>query len=258
MINVLIVEDDPMVAMLNSQYLSQIRGFSCVGKASSLDEAKSLLGSLKVDLVLLDIYMMGDNGLDLLSDVSATTSGTDVIMISAASDGASIGHALRHGAIDYLIKPFTFERFSQALERYRCGKALLSPEASLNQAQVDQWLGGSAGRPPVTMQSPSAAQELNAATHPEAAPSFMPQLYPDHEELPKGLTPATLQLVAEGVAENDGEWFSTRELADRIGISRISTRKYLEHLLMLKQLEARQQYQSSGRPLTQYRTPQKR
>lgn len=255
MINVLIVEDDPMVAMLNSQYLSQISGFSCVGKASSLHEAKSLLGSLKVDLVLLDIYMMGDNGLDLLSDVSATMSGTDVIMISAATDGASIGHALRHGAIDYLIKPFTFDRFSQALERYRCGKALLSPEASLCQAQVDQWLGGAGV---VSMQSPSAAQESKAATHPEAAPPLTPHSSPPQDELPKGLTPATLQLVSEGVAENGGEWFSTRELADRIGISRISTRKYLEHLLMLKQLEARQQYQSSGRPLTQYRTPQKK
>lgn len=255
MINVLIVEDDPMVAMLNSQYLSQISGFSCVGKASSLDEAKLQLKRLKVDLVLLDIYMMGDNGLDLLSDVTSKTPGIDVIMISAATDGASIGHALRHGAIDYLIKPFTLERFRQALERYLCSKELMSPEASLCQTQVDQWLGGAQ---PASLQSPSFAQPLKEALHPETSPPFLPQPFPGQEELPKGLTPATLQLVAEGIAKTGGDWFSTRELADHIGISRISTRKYLEHLLTLKQLETRQQYQSSGRPLSQYRTPQKR
>ncbi|MHA7966826.1 response regulator [Paenibacillus sp. CAU 1782] len=252
MINVLIVEDDPMVAMLNSQYLSQISGFDCVGKASSLNEADSLLRRLNVDLVLLDIYLMGDNGLDLLSGLTSKTPGIDVIMISAAADGASIGRALRHGAIDYLIKPFTFERFRQALERYSGGKELMSPEVSLCQAQVDQWL---VGEGPNSLQNPSSAPLLKSASRPETSPPYQPQSFLRQAELPKGLTPATLQLVAEGIAETGGKWFSTRELADHIGISRISTRKYLEHLLSLKQLATRQQYQSTGRPLSQYRTP---
>jgi two-component system response regulator DcuR len=58
MINVLVVDDDAMVAELNRCYIGQIPGFSCCGVASNLQQAKERLanGRPPVDLILLDIY----------------------------------------------------------------------------------------------------------------------------------------------------------------------------------------------------------
>ena len=121
MINVLIVDDDPMVAELNRRYLEQVDGFRWQGSVSTIQAAKQMLleGDAPIDLVLLDIYMQKDNGLDLLPVIRQMPNNVDVIMISSASDMPAIKKALRYGVVDYLIKPFQFTRFQEALSAYR-------------------------------------------------------------------------------------------------------------------------------------------
>lgn len=85
MINVLIVEDDPMVGELNKRYLSQIEGFQLKGIASSFQSALHILGEHHIDLILLDIYMPGKNGLELLTELRAQNEAVDVIVISASA-----------------------------------------------------------------------------------------------------------------------------------------------------------------------------
>lgn len=59
MINVLIIDDDAMVAELNRRYVAQIPGFQCCGTASTLEKAKEIIfnSDTPIDLILLDIYM---------------------------------------------------------------------------------------------------------------------------------------------------------------------------------------------------------
>ena len=57
MIRVLIVEDDPMVAQLNKQFLAKIEGYTLVAMANSVAEARERLTTEVIDLVLLDVYM---------------------------------------------------------------------------------------------------------------------------------------------------------------------------------------------------------
>lgn len=114
MIRVLIVEDDPMVAEFNKHYLEQIGGFALRGIAASVDEGLKLLEKKEIDLILLDIFMPGLSGLELLSQIRKMGKGVDVIVVSAAADSYSIKKALQYGAVDYLIKPFEFERFREA------------------------------------------------------------------------------------------------------------------------------------------------
>ena len=71
--------------------------------------------SQPVDLVLLDVYMQQDNGLDLLPVIRASGRPIDVIMISSAADAATIQTSIHYGVVDYLIKPFQFPRFEEAL-----------------------------------------------------------------------------------------------------------------------------------------------
>ncbi len=121
MINVLVVDDDAMVAELNRCYIGQIDGFICCGTASTLLQAKERLLQTDpaVDLILLDIYMQQENGLDLLPELRSAGRPIDVIIISSAADAATIKTSLNYGVVDYLIKPFQFSRFEEALTGWR-------------------------------------------------------------------------------------------------------------------------------------------
>ena len=118
MINVLVVEDDPMVAQLHEHYLSQIKGLQLCDIAGNGDSALKLLRQIKYDLIILDVFMPTMDGLQLLAKIRENGYDVDVIIVSAANDKDKIKLALRLGAGDYIIKPFEFERFNLALNNY--------------------------------------------------------------------------------------------------------------------------------------------
>lgn len=73
----------------------------------------------EIDLVLLDVYMQQDSGLDLLPTIRESGRAIDVIMITSAADAATVQTAMHYGVVDYLIKPFQFPRFEEALTTWR-------------------------------------------------------------------------------------------------------------------------------------------
>lgn len=224
MINVLIVEDDPMVAEFNKRYLKEIDGFFLVGVAHSVNEATKIINSKKVDLMLLDVYMPGENGLTLLSKIREEKRELDVILITAASDVDKILTALRYGAVDYLIKPFEFERFQQALTSYQNKHLYLNQQSKMKQKDLDELL--------------LAKQNEYAAAEP---------LKP----LPKGLSRKTLNTVFDAVKRQGNTPFSTDEIAEVTDISRVSIRKYLKFLNDIYVIDKTLTY-GIGRPLYSY------
>ncbi len=226
MINVLIVDDDPMVAELNRRYLEQVEGFRWQGSVSTIQAAKQMLleGDAPIDLVLLDIYMQKDNGLDLLPVIRQMPNNVDVIMISSASDMPAIKKALRYGVVDYLIKPFQFTRFQEALSAYREEHQLLEQNEALNQSELDTLIRRNNSR-----------------------------VAPDKTKLPKGLTKLTLQSVWDWVKQSRKQAFSTEEMAAEIGISRVSCRKYLVYMAEIGVLDTDIFYGSVGRPVYLYK-----
>jgi response regulator of citrate/malate metabolism len=209
MIKVLIVEDDPMVAEFNKRYLKEIKGFSLSGIVHNVKDAKEFLEKEKVNLILLDVYMPGMNGLELLYFIREQKMAVDVILITAAADTEKIQTSLRLGAADYLIKPFEFERFSQAMEKYKDKSSLLDRKQILNQEDLDDRIFQGDQR---------ASGELT-------------------QSLPKGLTNSTLQNIINVIKSKDGTLFSTDEVAESTCISRVSVRKYLKYLTQLGVLE---------------------
>ncbi|MDV2686448.1 response regulator [Alkalihalophilus lindianensis] len=221
MINVLILDDDPMVAAFNKQYLQEVKGFHLIGLAKSFDEAKRLLEENEVQLLLLDIYMAGKNGLDLLQYIRKETEyDVDVILVTAADDVDSIQTALRYGAVDYIIKPFEFERFNKALTTYREKHSILSAQQSLQQEELDA--------------------------------RILHQNEKKHMSLPKGLTPNTLQVIVAAIIEKESESFTTDEIAEAVQISRVSVRKYIKYLKEIGALAERMTYGAIGRPFYVY------
>ncbi|RNF38988.1 response regulator [Planococcus salinus] len=225
MIKVMIVEDDPMVAALNRQYVEQLEGFAVVASSSNAKEAEKVLAKTEVNLLLLDIHMPGMDGIDFLREIREERLDLDVILITAASEIGRIQQALRLGAVDYLIKPFEFSRFQEALTQYRSQYAKLEDKGKISQQDLDRML------------------------HKKSQPgSGSPKL----QSLPKGLTKTTLSRISEVILSKGTEAFSTEEIAEASQISRVSIRKYLKFLTQIGYLEETLIY-GVGRPIYQYR-----
>ncbi|MFB5663290.1 response regulator [Alteribacillus sp. HJP-4] len=222
MIRTLIVEDDPMVSKFNRIYLEKMEGFKAVGFAEDVETARTFMQKHKVDLLLLDVYMKEETGLDFLMELRSQGSPVDAIVITAANDNYSVQTALRYGAVDYLIKPFDFERFKGALLQYREQQLLMNHADSVKQEDLDPFLY-------------NTQKEVRT-----------------EEDLPKGLTELTLSRIAVFIEEANPNNFSAREVSEATGISQVSVRKYLHYLHKKNILNAEVIYQETGRPLHQY------
>ena len=117
-IRVVIAEDDLQIAEIQKRFLERIEGFELVGIAHGLTEARDLVDVLKPELLLLDIQFPSGTGLDLLRELRADKSTTDVILITAAKEVDTLREALRGGVFDYILKPLVFERLQEALSNY--------------------------------------------------------------------------------------------------------------------------------------------
>ncbi|PXL62729.1 two-component system response regulator DcuR [Klebsiella variicola] len=224
MFNVLIVDDDPMVADLNRLFISRVADFHCCGGAATIGDAKAMLSHLaQVDLLLLDVYMQQENGLDLLPALRADGRNIDVIMMTSAADTLTLQTALHYGVVDYLIKPFQFSRFEEALQAWRKKREVTQAKSCYAQADID------------TLLRRGIPQQESA------------------RRLPKGLTPQTLRLVCQWIDDHQARDFSTNELAAALQISRVSCRKYLIWLEQINVLFTTNHYGITGRPEYRYR-----
>ncbi len=223
MIEVLIIEDDPMVRDINSKFLSKIAGFSLIGAVGSLEEARQLIQKRLEEptLVLLDVFLPRENGIDFLKWLRKENANADVILITADKTTERIQEAFRYGAVDYLIKPFSFERFREALGQFKERRAVFKKRIEMDQVMLDQLL----------MSNVETGEE---------------------EVLAKGLNRLTYKLVCEAVENRSGD-FSAEELAEEIKIARVTVRRYLEYLERDGKLEKMIEYGKVGRPQHKYR-----
>jgi response regulator of citrate/malate metabolism len=216
MIRTLIVEDDALVAEVHASYVERVPGFVVAGVAHRATEALEILAARPVDLVLLDFHLPDVKGLEMLRALRARSRApVDVIAVTAARDPESIRQAIAHGVAQYLVKPFAFATFADKLERYARYRAGVEDAAEATQADVDALLGtlrGSAGR-----------------------------------TLPKGLNATTLDNVCSALRDA-GEPLTASEVAGRCGLSRVTARRYLEHLAVEGAVDLSMRYGGTGRP----------
>ena len=138
MIRILVVEDDPMVGKFHEHYIKQLKDFELIDTARTSEQALKFLEKQSYDLVLLDIFMPGIDGLQLLKEIRNKNFNVDVIVISAANEKEQIQTAMRFGAVDYIIKPFEFERFNLALNNYKLRRTNLENLTQVKQEDLDK------------------------------------------------------------------------------------------------------------------------
>lgn len=115
-LRVLVVDDEPMARARLRRMLGAEHGVHILGECSNGEEAAAALSNLKPDVVFLDIQMPGMDGFGTLHHAAATWR-PHVVFVTAYSEHAV--DAFEHGAVDYLLKPYSRERLRLSLERAR-------------------------------------------------------------------------------------------------------------------------------------------
>ncbi|WP_069814275.1 response regulator [Streptomyces sp. TP-A0874] len=229
MTEVLVVDDDFMVAKLHSRFVAALEGFAVAGVAHSGAEALRAAERLRPDLVLLDVYLPDMDGISVLRELRAaeerragadgSVHHADALFITAARDAHVVRAALRAGAVHYLIKPFNRTALQEQLRHVATLRSRLDRLGEASQEDIDQIFGP---RPPGS------------------------------RGLPKGLAAPTAELVARTLRHH-AAGLSASECAEAGALSRVSARRYLEYFAATGRAEVTLRYGGTGRPERRYR-----
>ncbi|GAA1891227.1 response regulator [Streptantibioticus ferralitis] len=223
MIQVLVVEDDPVAAAAHRMYVERLPDFEVAAVAHSGAEALRFLDRRAVDLILLDLHLPDGHGLQVVRSLRAAGHTADVIAVTSARDLDVVRQAVSVGVVQYLLKPFTFPALRDRMERWaRFRDELAGGGEASGQDEVDRALA--------VLRSSSEAATL-----------------------PKGLSAPTLDAVTAALRDAAGDGLSAGAAASTVGVSRITARRYLEHLVETGRAVRSPQYGQVGRPELCYR-----
>ena len=221
MYKVLIVEDDPMVAMINEQYIKRNKNFEIVGNCNNGLSALDFIENNTVDLLILDVFMPKMDGFETLRQIRNKQITVDAIMVTAANERESLEEALHLGIVDYLVKPFTFDRFQMALEKYIAQNNALKDIETLNQKNIDHIFDNSRKK--------------------------------SNDLFPKGIQERTLIIIMEYLNSNKGKWFTGDEIAEKVNLTGVTVRRYMNYLAESGRVVSEMNYETGGRPCMKYK-----
>jgi response regulator of citrate/malate metabolism len=118
----IIVEDEPLAQKVLENYISQVDALKLVAKCQNIEEAFNTLMSGQVDIIFLDLNLNTENGLELIRRSSALRKTRYYVIITSAISPRNLhdSHTFDLSSIqliDYLTKPFSYERFESAIQK---------------------------------------------------------------------------------------------------------------------------------------------
>ena len=214
---ILIVDDDPMVAHINLKFANKA-GYEDVDTAADIESAKERLKQGDIDLVLLDVYLPTGKGTEILKWIRQENLSTDAILITADRSSETVEESMNFGAVDYLIKPFDFDRFQLAMEKFERKRNGFVGKKSVEQDDIDS----------IFFESVSRNDKVKNI-------------------LEKGMSEKTYTAILNAIKAIDAS-VTAEDLGDKLGISRVSVRRYLEFMESRGILEMKPIYGKKGRP----------
>jgi response regulator of citrate/malate metabolism len=226
---VLILEDEQVTADTYVEYLARTGGFEVVHVSPTARDALGFLaeqmrrrGSFGVDVVLLDMNLPDGHGLDVLRQMRSAGFTGGVLALTASTELRTIRRAVALGVVQYLVKPFGYQQFAERMRAFR---------------ELAAEFAGTGTAP---------GQDAVDRAFPRSRPAGPP-------ELPKGLTERTLDTVVALLRGAAADALSAGEVGHAVGTSRVTARRYLEHLYRVGMVERSPRYGTPGRPENEYR-----
>lgn len=220
-LNVLVVEDEPVAAEAHTAYVERVPGFAVAATVGTSQAALQALQDRHVDVVLLDMNLPDRHGLEVIRAMRAGGHRADVIALTSARDLDVVRAAVSLGVVQYVLKPFVFATLRERLLAYRAYREQVQGADQVGtQAEVDEVIGG-----------------LRAGAE---------------TRLPKGMSEELLSRVSRALREADAG-VSATEVGEAVGVSRVTARRYAEFLCESRLAVRRSRYTGSGRPEVEYR-----
>lgn len=223
MIRTLIIEDDFRVAEINAAYIQMVDDYKVIGIAPTAALGYQLVIDEKPDLVLLDLYLPDQHGLELFAKLQQLPRGSkpDVFVITAARDSQSLKDAIQLGAAAYIVKPFNGQELMERLQIYKTAHARINTVSEISQAEAN------------------AAVALMRGGKIEI-------------EVEKTSSNPTTALIIKCLKTNI-QPMNASEIASALGISRATAQRYLSQMADRQLVLLELQYGTAGRPINNYR-----
>ena len=226
MIKVLIVEDDPMVVEITKSFIGEVPGYAIAGECRDGSSALEFLVKNNVDLIMADISMPNMDGITFVKELRKKLNNSDIIFVTASKDSETIKTALKYGAVDYILKPYDYERFKKTLEAYKSRFETLNKRENVEQHEIDR----------ITNRGS----------------------YNKTSELPKGIHLSTLNKVLKVIDDADPDMeLSIDYFSKAMKMSVVSLRHYTEYLCSEGIIEYDTKYGTVGRPKYIYKKTKK-
>ena len=220
MYQVIIVEDDPMVAEIDKQYVEHNSKMAIAGIFQNGQDALDFVRTHPVDLIMLDYYMPVMDGRTFLVKLRAEGILADVIMVTAASEARHVSELYSYGVSDYLIKPFDYNRFQTALQKFVARKEAFSGDKAFNQEELDKVIA--------------------------------PEGQRSGQFVDKGIHPVTLEIICSFLREHKSEKLSIEDIAKNVSLSRVTLRRYMNYLIDKNSVSGGVDCSTGGRPSAVY------
>ena len=208
-----------MVSLLDRTFTEKDPRFRVVQTFQDGRAALDWLAQNPADLVVLDVYMPLFTGVELLHALRERDIPVDAIMVTAANDSATVDQLLKMGVVDYLVKPFTFERFQQALDSFCRHRDAMAGDA-VSQVALDKLFSHS-----------------GSGSH----------------SAPKGLQESTLERIRQCLSSAPKEGLTSENISRQTGLSVVTVRRYVNYLVERGEAASTVNYDTGGRPCRLYR-----
>lgn len=219
MYNAIIVEDDPVVAKLNSFYLENYKEITLLASFRNAIDALSFSRKNKVDLILLDYHLPGMSGREFLAKIREIDSHIEVIVITMDNDISSIRALLNYGIIDFILKPYSYKRFNEAISQFLTKSAYTRNDMYLSQAEIDDYL----------YKKPRHNTETGKKTE-------------------KGIQAETCDKILSYLRKQKGQPLTLKQILTDIPLSRVTVRRYMNYFSGEGIVSVKADYSTGGRP----------
>lgn len=217
MYKVLIIEDDPMVACINKNFIEKHDNLKVIDIVKSEEKVFEVLEKHNIDLILCDVYLGSSNGIEILKNIRKKGILSDIIFITALNESSKIKEAMAYGVTDFLIKPYNQDRLDLAISKFFKKNELLLKNTMI-QEEYDNYFTTEGSI-----------------------------------ELPKGINKNTLEKIESFLSEHKKKWWNANKISEHLNISTVTLNKYLKYLVSLNKLSVNVSHGEVGRPENFYK-----